>query len=45
MNKETKLVTVNVDGTVYSFTGDEITSPTQQALLMLMQLDKEEREF
>ena len=27
------------------FNGDELTSPVQQALLFLMQLDQEEREF
>ncbi len=45
MNNETLTVTLVIKGVAWTFEGDVITSPIQQALLMLMQLDKEEREF
>lgn len=45
MNEETESVTVTIKGVDNTFTGDVITSPVQQAILFLMELDKEEREF
>ena len=43
MNEDT--VTVTIKGVPNYFNGDEITSPSQQAILFLMAIDKEEREF
>ena len=38
-------VTVTIKGVSHYFNGDEITSPSQQAILFLMEIDKEERAF
>ena len=43
MNKDT--VTVTIKGVPHYFNGNEITSPSQQAILFLMEIDKEERAF
>ena len=43
MNEET--ITVTVKGVKHYFNGDAITSAKQQAILFLMELDKEERAF
>lgn len=43
MNSET--ITVTVKGVKYYFNGDELTSSTQEAILFLLELDKQEREF
>lgn len=43
MDSET--ITVTVKGVQHYFNGDEITSPSQEAILFLMEIDKEEREF
>tara|TARA_R110000782_G_scaffold85221_2_gene165733 strand:- start:4222 stop:4353 length:132 start_codon:yes stop_codon:yes gene_type:complete len=43
MNKD--IVTVTVKGVTHHFSGDEITSPSQEAILFLMAIDKEERAF
>lgn len=43
MNEDT--VTVTIKGKPHYFNGDEITSPMQEAILFLMELDKEERAF
>ena len=38
-------VTVTIKGVTHFFNGDEITSPAQEAILFLMDIDKEERSF
>ena len=38
-------VTVTIKGVPHYFNCDEITSPLQQAILFLMEIDKEERAF
>tara|TARA_R110002096_G_scaffold66306_1_gene161376 strand:- start:29933 stop:30064 length:132 start_codon:yes stop_codon:yes gene_type:complete len=38
-------VTVTIKGKPYYFNGDEITSPEQEAILFLMEIDKEQRAF
>ena len=38
-------VTVTIKGVPHYFNGDEITSPSQEAILFLMEIDKEERAF
>ena len=43
MNEHT--VTVTIKGVTHYFNGNEITSPAQEAILFLMAIDKEEREF
>tara|TARA_R110000850_G_scaffold217860_1_gene343447 strand:+ start:392 stop:523 length:132 start_codon:yes stop_codon:yes gene_type:complete len=43
MNEDT--VTVIIKGVEHYFNGDEITSPSQEAILFLMEIDKEERAF
>ena len=43
MNEDT--VTVTIKGIPHYFNGDEITSPSQEAILFLMEIDKEERAF
>ena len=43
MNEDT--VTVIIKGVPHYFNGDALTSPKQQAMLFLMAIDKEEREF
>jgi hypothetical protein len=43
MNEDT--VTVTIKGVPHYFNGDEITSASQQAILFLMDIDKEERAF
>ena len=43
MNEHT--VTVIIKGVEHHFNGDEITSASYQAILFLMAIDKEEREF
>ena len=43
MDSET--VTVTIKGVPHYFNGDEITSPSQEAILFLMEIDKKEREF
>tara|TARA_R100000951_G_scaffold46854_1_gene40125 strand:+ start:135 stop:266 length:132 start_codon:yes stop_codon:yes gene_type:complete len=43
MNSET--ITITIKGVPHYFNGDELTSPEQQAILFLMELDKEERAF
>ena len=43
MNEDT--VTVTIKGVEHYFNGDEITSPSQEAILFLMEIDKEERAF
>lgn len=35
-------ITVTVKGVKHYFTGDELTSPEQQAILFLKQIDKED---
>lgn len=43
MNEDT--VTVTIKGVPHYFNGDEITSPAQEAILFLMELDQLERAF
>ena len=43
MNEST--VTIIIKGVPHYFNGDELTSPEQQAILFLQQLDQQEREF
>ena len=43
MNSET--ITITIKGVPHYFNGDELTSPEQQAILFLKEIDKEEREF
>ena len=43
MNEET--VTVTIKETTWTFEGDVITSSIQEAILFLLERDKEEREF
>ena len=43
MNEHT--VTITIKGVPHYFNGDEITSPMQEAILFLLELDKEGREF
>jgi hypothetical protein len=43
MNSET--ITVTIKGVPHYFNGDELISPAQQAILFLMEVDEEEREF
>jgi len=38
-------VTITIKGVEHYFNGDAITSPMQEAILFLLELDKEEREF
>ena len=38
-------VTVTIKGVPYYFNGDELTSPEQQAILFLKELDKEKEVF
>ncbi len=43
MNEST--VTVTIKGVPHYFNGDELTSPEQQAILFLKELDKEKEVF
>jgi len=43
MNEET--VTITIKGVKHFFNGDPLTSPMQEAIMWLMALEKEEREF
>ena len=43
MNSET--ITITVKGVPHYFHGDELTSPAQQAILFLQELDYLERDF
>ena len=42
---EESTVTVTIKGVPHIFIGNEITSPSQEAILFLMEIDKEERAF
>jgi len=45
LKMDSETITVTVKGKPHYFNGDELTSPEQQAILFLKELDKEKESF
>lgn len=45
MSNKKESVVIYVDGKAFEFSGDELTSPEQEAILFLKELDSKKAEF